>query len=98
MIVRADPNGNVIERRLEYFREGWGGNNGKENPRIGSSMVWYEPTRWWLHREGRDAVVWDRLLRPWRLMSIENRIAVIATCISAIAAMISLYALISCAC
>ena len=52
ILVQADLQGVEKERRLEYFRDGWGGNHGKKDPRIGNWMVWYEPTRWWLHRSG----------------------------------------------
>jgi len=101
ILVKANKEGQILRKELFYTKEGWSGTPSKDDPKVGNSVVWYEPTRWWKHGEFRAQVFGRPFLpisRLWRRMTIENKIAVIATCISAIAAITSLYALISCAC
>lgn len=91
ILIKADHEGNVKERMLYYSKEGWSGAPNKEQPMKRNSVVWYEPTRWWLHRGGWDFIVFDRLLSPWswfRSQTISIKMVIIGIIASSMTAIV----------
>jgi len=91
ILIKADHEGNVKEKMLHYSREGWSGTPNKAAPKVGNSVVWYEPTRWWKHRDFRNQVLWDPLLSPWswfKSQSISIRLVIIGIIASSMTAIV----------